>query len=381
MLSFKDIFKNHSWESAKLAIYSKNEAAVRSALEAERPGLEDFMALISPAAAPFLEEMAVRSQALTVKRFGRTLQMYAPLYLSNECQNICTYCAFSLDNPIKRKTLSDDEIIAEAKVLKKWGYDHVLLVTGESARVGPEYLRNAIRILQPYFAHISIEVQPLDTIDYKEFASAGLSAVLVYQETYREETYKSYHPKGRKSSFYHRLETPDRIGEAGIHKIGLGILIGLEDWRTDSFFNALHLDYLEKKYWKTRYSVSFPRLRPIDTDKDGIRGTRSFDAFMSDRELVQLICAYRIFRPETELSLSTRETESFRNNVIRLGITSLSAGSKTNPGGYAAGTESLGQFEISDERSPKEIAELITGSGYEVVWKDWDPALSPSEKA
>jgi 2-iminoacetate synthase len=376
MQSFKELFRSQSWDSSQKSIYTKTANDVQHALQKERLTPEDFKALISPAAIPFLEEMALRSQALTVKRFGRTLQMYAPLYLSNECQNICTYCAFSLDNPIRRKTLSDTEIIGEAGILKKWGYDHVLLVTGESSHVGVDYLIHAIDLLRPFFAHISIEVQPLDTEEYARLAAAGLNAVLVYQETYREETYKTHHPKGKKSNFYYRLETPERIGEAKVHKIGLGVLIGLEDWRTDSFYSALHLDYLEKKYWETRYSISFPRLRPIETDKAGYGGKQEFAAFMSDRELVQLICAYRIFKPEAELSLSTRESERFRDHVIKLGITSISAGSKTNPGGYAMPSESLEQFEISDDRSPAAVAEMITKAGYEAVWKDWDRALS-----
>jgi 2-iminoacetate synthase len=377
MQSFKEFFHTYPWDDIQKSIYGKTAADVQQALRKERLSPEDFKALISPAAAPFLEEMAVKSQMLTVKRFGRTLQMYAPLYLSNECQNICTYCAFSLDNPIRRKTLSDTEILAEAEILKKWGYDHVLLVTGESSQVGVDYLIHAIRLLRTYFAHISIEVQPLDTVEYARLAEAGVNAVLVYQETYREETYKTHHPKGKKSNFNYRLETPERIGDAHIHKIGLGVLIGLEDWRTDSFYTALHLDYLEKKYWETRYSVSFPRLRPIETDKAGYGGKQEFAAFMTDRELVQLICAYRIFKPEAELSLSTRESERFRNHVIKLGITSISAGSKTNPGGYTMPSESLEQFEISDERSPAAVAEMIARSGYEAVWKDWDWALSP----
>ncbi len=369
---FNDLFQTLSWSEIKESILSKGAVDVELALQKERCSLEDFKALISPAAIPFLEKMAAKSMATTQKRFGKTIQMYAPLYLSNECQNICNYCAFSLDNPIARKTLTDQEILNEATILKQWGYDHVLLVTGESYKVAVPYLKNAIRLLRPFFSYISIEVQPLEEAEYRELISEGLSAVLVYQETYHEDQYKTHHPKGKKSNFVWRLQTPDRLGAAHIHKIGLGVLIGLEDWRTDSFFCALHLDYLEKKYWETKYSISFPRLRPIET---GANEKKSFASFMTDRELVQLICAYRLFKPEAELSLSTREQESFRNHVIKLGITSMSAGSKTNPGGYSQPSESLEQFEISDERSPSEIADMIKAGGYEVVWKDWDKAL------
>ncbi len=214
-----------------------------------------------------------------------------------------------------------------------------------------------------------MEVQPLNQEDYEELIPLGLNTVLVYQETYHKEDYKKHHPKGKKSNFDYRLETPDRLGRAGIHKIGLGVLIGLEDWRTDSFFNALHLDYLERTYWKTKYTISFPRLRPFS-------GGLEPKVEMNDRELVQLICAYRIFNEEVELSISTRETEKFRNNIIKLGITSMSAGSKTNPGGYKVETDSLEQFEISDERSPAAIVQMLKEQDYEPVWKDWEMAFN-----
>jgi 2-iminoacetate synthase len=300
--------------------------------------------------------------------------MYLPLYLSNECQNICTYCAFSLDNKIGRKTLTDAEIMAEGRHIKSMGYDHILLVTGEASQtVGVDYLKNVIRLLKPLFSNIQMEVQPLDQPEYETLVAEGLHTVLVYQETYRAETYRNYHPKGKKSSFRYRLETPDRLGRAGIHKIGLGTLIGLEDWRTDCFFSALHLRYLQKHYWQTRYAVSFPRLRPI---AQGENFVRSFDRYMTDRELVQLICAYRLLDENLEISLSTREDPTFRDHIIPLGITSISAGSKTNPGGYTVALQSLEQFEISDERSPAEIARVIRSKGYEPVWKDWDAAYA-----
>jgi len=370
---FTAIFEAYDWDTVTRQIESKTEQDVRMALQKKRRSLEDFKALVSPAAAPFLEPMAQLSHQLTQKRFGKTIQMYVPLYLSNECQNICTYCAFSLDNAIPRRTLNGTEILQEVAVLKQMGYDHVLLVTGEAARtVGLDYLREAIRIIRPHFANISIEVQPLDEKDYRLLREEGLYAVLVYQETYRKDNYKQYHTRGKKTNFRYRLETPDRLGKAGIHKIGLGTLIGLEDWRTEAFFTALHLQYLEKTYWRTKYSLSFPRLRPIA--QAGSDGYKDFERYMSDQELVQLICAYRLLDEELELSLSTREKEGFRDHVIPLGITSMSAGSRTNPGGYAVAPQSLEQFEISDDRSPEAIAAVIRSKGYEPVWKDWHPA-------
>lgn len=369
MSEFLEIFKQYHWDDVKASIYNKNHIDVEEALHNPKRGLEDFKALVSPAASAYLEPMAQLSHQLTQKRFGKTLQMYIPLYLSNECNNICTYCGFSLDNKIKRKTLSPLEIMQEVSVIKNMGYEHVLLVTGEANQtVHVDYFKKVLDLIRPHFSHISMEVQPLDQEDYEALIPLGLNTVLVYQETYHQEDYKKHHPKGKKSNFEYRLATPDRLGRAGIHKMGLGVLIGLEDWRTDCFFTALHLQYLEKTYWQTKYSLSFPRLRPFS-------GGLEPKVAMNDRELAQLICAYRIFDEEVELSLSTRESASFRNHIIKMGITSISAGSKTNPGGYTVEPESLEQFEISDERSPQEIAQMIKNSGYEVVWKDWDQVL------
>jgi 2-iminoacetate synthase len=370
MNSFNDLFETYSWEETKASIYAKTTADVERALASPKRTLEDFKALISPAAAPYLEQMAVISQQLTQKRFGKVLQMYVPLYLSNECNNICTYCGFSYDNKIKRKTLTSMEIMQEVAALKEMGYDHVLLVTGEdNLNVHVDYFKKVLELIRPHFAHISMEIQPMDVEDYDQLIPYGLNTILVYQETYHLEDYKKHHPKGKKSNFKYRVETPDRLGKAGIHKMGLGVLIGLEDWRTDCFFTALHLNYLEKKYWQSKYSLSFPRLRPFS-------GGLEPKVEMSDRELVQLICAYRLFNEEVELSISTRESPAFRNHIIKLGITSISAGSKTNPGGYVVAPESLEQFEISDERTPAEIAKMIATQGYEAVWKDWDRCLA-----
>jgi 2-iminoacetate synthase len=370
MNNFTAIFKTFDWEETKSSIYAKTSQDVERALSTQKRTLEDFKALISPAASTYLEQMATISQRLTQKRFGKVIQMYVPLYLSNECNNICTYCGFSYDNKVRRKTLSALEIMQEVAVIKKMGYDHILLVTGEANQtVHVDYFKKVLDLIRPHFAHISMEVQPLDLEDYQQLTPYGLNTVLVYQETYHQEDYKKHHPKGKKSNFEYRLDTPDRLGKAGIHKMGLGVLIGLEDWRTDSFFTALHLDYLERKYWQSKYSLSFPRLRPFS-------GGLEPKVTMSDRELVQLICAYRLFNEEVELSISTRESPAFRNNIIKLGITAISAGSKTNPGGYAVEPDSLEQFEISDERSPEEIALIIASQGYEPVWKDWDNSLT-----
>lgn len=365
-MSFKDIFDQFEWDNIKERIYKKSSRDVETALN--KTGVrnpDDFMALLSPAAEPYLEDMANLSRSLTRKRFGKTLQLYIPLYLSNKCSNNCVYCGFRKGNRIKRVTLSEEQILDEVRVIKSYGFDHVLLVTGESsAGAGIGYFEKVLRIIRPYFSHISMEVQPLGCEEYLRLTNLGLNTVLVYQETYGK-SYPEFHPEGMKSDFYYRLDTPDRLGTAGIHKIGLGCLLGLDDWRTDSWFTGLHVNYLEKKYWKTKYSISFPRLRPAA----GIIEPR---VIVSDRNLVQLICAYRIFNENLEISISTRESQKFRDNAIKLGVTSISAGSRTEPGGYSSPADELEQFAVNDNRTPKEISEMISSVGYEPVWKDWD---------
>lgn len=369
MQSFQDTFNIYDWQEISARIEATTIDEALYSLSKPKKTIDDFLRLVAPAARALLEPMAQLSQRLTQKRFGKTIQLYAPLYLSNECQNICTYCGFSQDNPIKRKTLNSLELIREAMALKAMGVHHILLVSGEANKtVGIDYFLNAIRLLKPHFVHISVEVQPLSIEAYKLLYEAGVHSILVYQETYHQEVYKQYHPKGKKSNFSYRLETPDRIGTAGLHKIGLGVLLGLEDWRVDSFFNALHIDYLQKTYWQTKYSVSFPRLRPAE-------GIIEPNFIMEDKDLLQLICAYRIWNEDLEISISTRESEQFRNHIIPVGVTSMSAASKTNPGGYVVDPASLEQFETSDERSMESIKTRIRQAGYEPVMKDWDVAF------
>jgi len=374
-MTFVDRFKQLNWDDIGMSIFSKTAADVERALSKPKRDLEDFKALISPAAEPYLERMAQQSLALTRKRFGNTMSLYIPLYLSNLCANACTYCGFSMENRIKRRTLTLDEIDAESAAIKKMKFDSVLLVTGEhETKVGMNYFRQVLPNIKKQFNYLAMEVQPLDQHDYAELKTLGLDAVMVYQETYQPRTYAEHHLRGNKMDFEYRLETPDRLAKAGIDKIGIGALIGLEDWRTDCFFVAAHLDYLERTYWQTRYSISFPRLRPCEggDSGDGLQPK----SIMNDKQLVQLICAYRLLNPEVELSLSTRESATFRDNVLPLGITSMSAASKTQPGGYASGEEELEQFEISDERSAADVESMIRQRGFDPVWRDWHSAYS-----
>lgn len=359
------------WESVSQSIASKSDTDVRIALNKERLDIEDFKALISPAASPYLEQMAAKSRQLTLRRFGKTIQFYIPLYLTNACTNHCVYCGFNHENKIKRIILTDEEILNEVRAIKELGqFEHILLVTGESPRhAGVEYLENAIRLIKPYFSSISIEVQPMEQEDYERLIQAGLNSVYIYQETYNQARYPIYHPKGKKRDFKYRLYTYDRLGKAGIHRMGLGVLIGLEDWKTDVTMMAMHLRYLQKRYWRTKFSISFPRMRPHAGE--GFKP----NVIMKDRELAQLMFAFRLFDHDVELALSTRELPEFRNNMIQLGVTSMSAGSKTEPGGYFSYPNALEQFEMADNRHPEEIRRSVQASGYEVIWKDWDHVL------
>ncbi len=332
--------------------------------------MDGFLALISPAAAPFLAEMVELSQMKTRRRFGRVIQLYAPLYLSNECQNICTYCGFSVDVKRPRLTLDEATLATELDALAGEGFNHVLLVSGEATRtVGIDYFLRCLPIVRQRFSQIAMEVQPMTEDEYRRLIAAGVSAVPVYQETYDEAGYAQFHPKGRKSDFAYRLETPDRLGRAGIRKIGLGVLLGLSDWRADAFMMALHLDYLRTAYWRTHYSISFPRLREAECEFTPPVG-------VSDRDLVQMICAFRLFDGSVDLVLSTREGPRLRDRLVHFGITTMSAGSRTEPGGYSSPESGvLGQFEISDERSPAVVAAMLCEAGLDPVFKDWDAAL------
>lgn len=357
------------WDEAGSFISSRTAANVETALHAGVLTLEHMAALLSPAAEPFLPQLAERSRMLTRRRFGNVMQLYIPLYLSNECTNICTYCGFSYHNKIERLTLTQHEINEEARVIKRWGFDHVLVVTGEAPRVVTvEYLESALAALAPQFATLSLEVQPLAQAEYARLRAVGLHSVLAYQETYHRDTYKHCHPKGKKSNYEYRIETPARIGAAGVHKIGLGVLLGLAPWRSDAWFLAAHLASLRKDFWKSRFSLSFPRLRPAE-------GTTPPELAVSERELFQMLCAFRLFDETLDLSLSTRERPEFRDLLFQFGVTSTSAGSKTEPGGYARGDGALKQFEIADERVPEAVISALRGLGLEPIWKDWDAAL------
>lgn len=364
---FADELIKYDWDATTGRIQSMTPQDVEVALAKAHPDINDFMALISPAAAPYIERMAALSRHYTRERFGNTISMYIPMYITNSCTNSCVYCGFNRHNKFPRVILTQEQIADECKAIRRLGpFENLLLVTGENPHAaGTDYLEKALRTCRPYFNNLTMEVMPLSAEDYERLTHSGLNGVVCFQETYHRENYKKYHPAGMKSNFEWRVNGFDRMGQAGVHKIGMGVLIGLEDWRTDVTMMALHLKYLRKHYWRTRYSVNFPRMRPAE-------GGFQPNVVMSDRELTQLIFAFRIFDHDVDISVSTRERPEFRDNILTLGATSLSAGSKTDPGGYHTYPQSLEQFEVSDDRSPAEVAEAIHAHGYEAVWKDWD---------
>jgi 2-iminoacetate synthase len=372
-------------------------SAVRAAIARSHLSLADFADLISPAGAELVEPLARRSHELTRQRFGRVIRLFAPLYLSNECINNCKYCGFSRDNPILRVTLSIEEVKREAAAIKAQGFRNVLLVAGEHPKfVSNNYLRDCIAALHPNVPSVSLEVGPMEMHEYVPLVRAGADGLVVYQETYDRAIYHDMHTAGPKRNFEWRMETPERAYAAGFRRIGIGALYGLADWRAEALCVAAHCQYLLRHCWKANFTISLPRLRPCAGEFEPL-------THMSDRDMVQLICAFRLMFPDVGLVLSTRESPKLRDGLFPLGITLASAGSHTEPGGYTgAGKEHLhhtvrgriveegasewappsghstaatSQFSIADERSSHEVADVIRRLGYEPVWKDWDAAL------
>ncbi|HWH68440.1 MAG TPA: 2-iminoacetate synthase ThiH, partial [Candidatus Sulfotelmatobacter sp.] len=371
-------------------------AAARASLEKNQLSLCDFAHLLSPAAAELLEPLGRRAQQLTQQRFGKVVRLFAPLYLSNECINNCKYCGFSRDNPILRVTLTVEEVQRETRELLAQGFRNILLVSGEHPKfVSNSYLADCARAVHALTPSVSLEVGPMETAEYRPLVPAGAEGLVVYQETYDRAVYQAMHTAGPKRNFNWRLETPERAYAAGFSRLGIGALYGLADWRYEALSVAAHAQYLLRHCWKAYVTISLPRLRPCAGEFEPL-------THLSDRELVQLVCAFRLLFPDVGLVLSTREAPKLRDGLIPLGITLMSAGSHTEPGGYTgAGKEQLhhtehgrivqlgaseraengkaqatSQFQIADDRSPGQVAELLRRLGYEPVWKDWDAALT-----
>jgi 2-iminoacetate synthase len=341
------------------------DADVDRALAAPHRGLDDLAVLLSPAAAGRLEDLAAAAHRSTVARFGLAVRMFAPLYLSNECASTCTYCGFSAGNHIARRTLTPDEARVEARALAERGFRHVLLVSGEHARiVSRAYLAECVAAVAAEVPSVSVEVQVWDTPTYRRLVAAGCEGLVVYQETYDRAAYAASHVRGKKRNYDWRLAAPDRGAEAGMRQLGVGALLGLhDDWRADVLAVAAHARALARRWWRCSVTVSVPRLRPAAGGYQAVRP-------VSDRELAQAVCALRLALPDAGVSLSTREPEGLRDGLLRLGVTSMSAGSHTEPGGYAVPSDAEPQFEIGDTRSPAEVAAALTAAGYDPVWRD-----------
>jgi len=364
-MSFIEVLSKTDISQIADSIYSTSEQAVKHILNKTRFSISDFPVLISPAAAPFLEEMATIARSITLLRFGKAIRLYAPLYISNECVNACVYCGFNIQNNIERRTLTKEEVFTEASRLHAEGFRHILLVSGEHREKIPvTFFESLAAEFSRKFAGLSIEVYPMDTKDYQRLARCGVSGIAVYQETYNCSLYKTLH-SGPKADFNYRLTAPERAAEAGFRELGIGALLGLNDFRIDMTCTALHALYLMKKFWKAHIAISFPRLRKAE-------GAYSPPAPVSERELAQIVFALRMVLPDADLVLSTRERPVFRNGMAGAGITRMSAGSKTNPGGYALKENSLEQFEVADTRSSAEVASMLQKKNIEPVWKDFD---------
>ena len=327
--------------------------------------LEDYAALLSPRAGDRLEDLASASRTLTLARFGRTMHMYAPLYLSNECLTTCGYCGFAKNLPVARKTLGHGEALEEARHLTEQGFRSILLLTGEHERLtGVEFLERHLRSLALVVPALSIEVQVWGEADYRRLLAAGCEGVVIYQETYNPARYAEVHLAGRKRNYRWRLLGPERAARAGARRVGVGALLGLhDDWRSEAIVTAAHARFLMKRYWRTQVTVSVPRIRP---SASGFQPRVE----VGDRDLVQYICALRLLLPDVGIALSSREPAALRDGLHRIGITHTSAGSHTEPGGYEHPGEADEQFEVADIRSPAEVAASLRALGYEPVWED-----------
>lgn len=367
----------HNWPKSRIEdLYaSVTPERVENALSREHRDIADLIALFSPQAVPFLERMAVEAHKSTARQFGRTISLYAPIYLSNVCAANCVYCGFSAcaDTTQPRVTLSEDAIAAECEALATMGYRSVLLLTGDAPAVAtPQYIAEACAIARRWFSSVAVEVYSMEEQDYALLCRNGLDGVTLYMETYDQATYASMHRAGKKKDYRYRLDTLERAGKAGVRRLSTGILLGLFDWRIDAVWLALHVHYLQKHCWQSAVSISFPRLRHVP-------GGFAVPCPMSDAELAQMMVAFRLVFPEAGFNLSTREPAALRDRLVPLGVTHMSAGSSTRPGGYARPQDHhLAQFEIEDTRSPAEVVKMIIRAGYDPVWKEFDQAFFES---
>jgi len=363
-MSFYEELKKYNNFNFKLFFDQVTDASIKKVISKNRLTEEDYLTLLSPKAEKYLEDMAQKAHRLTIQHFGRVIFLYTPMYLANYCVNQCVYCGFKVHNNLERKKLTPAEVECEAKIIAGTGLKHILILTGESRLKSPvSYIKECVEILKKHFTSISIEIYPLEENEYAELVSAGVDGITIYQEVYNEEDYAELHPAGPKRNYRFRLEAPERACRAGMRTVNVGALLGLTQWRTEAFFTGLHADYLQKTFPDVEVSISPPRMRPQ-------LGGFSPRVEVSDKNLVQYILAFRLFMPRGGITISTRERAELRNRLVRLGVTKMSAGSCTAVGGRS-NPESACQFEISDERSVREIAEMLYAQGYQPIYKDW----------
>ena len=340
---------------------------VKEALAAETCSVDNFKALLSPAALPFLEEIAQKAQKETRKHFGNSVAIFTPLYIANYCENYCVYCGFNCHNKIKRAQLNAEEIEKEMQEIAETGLEEVLILTGESPnKSSVEYIGEACKIAKKYFKLIGLEVYPMDSKDYAYLHECGADFVTVFQETYNSDKYKTLHLGGRKRIFPYRLNAQERAIMGGMRGVGFAALLGLDDFRKDALATGMHAYLLQKKYPHAEIAFSCPRLRPI------INNDKINPKDVHEPQLLQIICAYRIFMPFASITISTRECERFRDNIIQIAATKISAGVNVGIGGHSQEEEKGDeQFEISDGRSVDEIYQMIEDNGMQPVMTDY----------
>ncbi|MCX7921916.1 MAG: 2-iminoacetate synthase ThiH [Clostridia bacterium] len=364
-MSFYDKLTEYKSIDIENFLEGVTDEAVLRAINKERLTDFDFLTLLSDKADKHLEAMAVRSKQLTLQHFGKVIFLYTPMYLANYCVNQCTYCGFNVTNRITRKKLTMEEVEREAQTIASTGLRHILILTGESRPQTPvSYIKECVEVLSNHFRSIAIEVYPLEAEEYAELIEAGVDGLTIYQEVYNEEIYRDIHLKGPKTNYRYRLDAPERACKAAMRSVNIGALLGLDDWRSEAFFTGLHADYLQTKYLDTEISVSLPRMRPHV-------GQFQPKCNVSDRNMVQAMLALRLFMPRAGITVSTRERAEFRDNLIGLGVTKMSAGTTTEVGGHTRDEKSEGQFDISDGRSVEEMKQVIYKKGYQPVFKDW----------
>lgn len=366
-MSFYEVIENYRNFDFDNCFKKVTDNQIKTVLGKDRIDEYDFLTLLSPKAENFLEEMAQKARDISLRNFGRSIVLYTPMYLANYCKNRCVYCGYNVENKIKRKKLTLEEVENEAETIAKTGLKHIIILTGESTYHTPvSYIKDCVKILKKYFSSICIEVYPLNTKEYAELVNAGVDSLTVYQEVYNEDIYSKVHLAGPKKDYKFRLDAPERGCRAKISSLSISALLGLYKWRSEAFFTGMHGAYIERNYPDVELSLSMPRIRPHAGSYNDIYE-------VTDKNIVQIMLAYKIFVQRAGINVTTRERAEFRNNLIPIGVTKMSAGVSTEVGGHSSNDKGEGQFDIADSRSVKELKNDIISMGYNPIFKDWEP--------